>query len=89
MSERTLNVGVVGATGQVGVAMRQILEERGFPVGDVRFFASASRRSMRWASSSNWRAGGGNALAAKRASARLRIMGRTQAWGRKRARYSS
>jgi aspartate-semialdehyde dehydrogenase len=38
---RTLNVGVVGATGQVGVAMRQILEQRGFPVGDVRFFASA------------------------------------------------
>ena len=37
---RTFNVGVVGATGQVGVAMRQILEERGFPVGDVRFFAS-------------------------------------------------
>jgi aspartate-semialdehyde dehydrogenase len=37
----TLNVGVVGATGQVGVAMRQILLERGFPVGDVRFFASA------------------------------------------------
>ena len=38
---RTLNVGVVGATGQVGVAMRQILAERGFPVGDLRFFASA------------------------------------------------
>ncbi|QIG44936.1 aspartate-semialdehyde dehydrogenase [Nocardioides anomalus] len=38
---RTFNVGVVGATGQVGVAMRQILEERGFPVGDVRFFASS------------------------------------------------
>lgn len=37
----SLNVGVVGATGQVGVAMRQILLERGFPVGDVRFFASA------------------------------------------------
>ncbi|GAB3199924.1 aspartate-semialdehyde dehydrogenase [Nocardioides hungaricus] len=37
----TLDVGVVGATGQVGVAMRQILEERGFPVGEVRFFASA------------------------------------------------
>jgi N-acetyl-gamma-glutamylphosphate reductase len=36
-----LNIGVVGATGQVGVAMRQILLERGFPVGDVRFFASA------------------------------------------------
>lgn len=36
-----LNIGVVGATGQVGVAMRQILEQRGFPVGDIRFFASA------------------------------------------------
>jgi aspartate-semialdehyde dehydrogenase len=38
---RPLNVGIVGATGQVGVAMRQILEERGFPVGEIRFFASA------------------------------------------------
>ena len=40
-SGRRFNVGIVGATGQVGVAMRQILAERGFPVGDVRFFASA------------------------------------------------
>ena len=38
---RTFNIGVVGATGQVGVAMRQILAERNFPVGDIRFFASA------------------------------------------------
>jgi aspartate-semialdehyde dehydrogenase len=38
---RRVNIGIVGATGQVGVAMRQILEERAFPVGDVRFFASA------------------------------------------------
>jgi aspartate-semialdehyde dehydrogenase len=37
---RTFNVGIVGATGQVGVAMRQILEERDFPVGEIRFFAS-------------------------------------------------
>ncbi|HTW14655.1 MAG TPA: aspartate-semialdehyde dehydrogenase [Nocardioides sp.] len=36
-----LNIGVVGATGQVGVAMRQILEERDFPVDQIRFFASA------------------------------------------------
>ena len=36
-----INLGVVGATGQVGVAMRQILEERGFPVDQIRFFASA------------------------------------------------
>ena len=34
-------IGVVGATGQVGVAMRQILEERGFPASEVRLFASA------------------------------------------------
>ena len=37
---KTFNVGIVGATGQVGVAMRQILAERHFPVGDIRFFAS-------------------------------------------------
>ncbi|HEX2893844.1 MAG TPA: aspartate-semialdehyde dehydrogenase [Marmoricola sp.] len=36
-----VNIGVVGATGQVGVAMRQILLERNFPVDQVRFFASA------------------------------------------------
>jgi aspartate-semialdehyde dehydrogenase len=37
----SVNIGVVGATGQVGVAMRQILLERSFPAGEVRFFASA------------------------------------------------
>ncbi|WP_408897819.1 aspartate-semialdehyde dehydrogenase [Nocardioides sp. R1-1] len=36
-----VNIGVVGATGQVGVAMRQILLERDFPVGEIRFFSSA------------------------------------------------
>jgi aspartate-semialdehyde dehydrogenase len=36
-----VNIGVVGATGQVGVAMRQILLERDFPADQVRFFASA------------------------------------------------
>ncbi|TIC89177.1 aspartate-semialdehyde dehydrogenase [Nocardioides sp. GY 10113] len=36
-----INIGVVGATGQVGVAMRQILLEREFPVDQVRFFSSA------------------------------------------------
>ncbi|QCX28840.1 aspartate-semialdehyde dehydrogenase [Nocardioides jishulii] len=34
-------IGIVGATGQVGVAMRQILEERDFPATEVRFFASS------------------------------------------------
>ena len=32
---------VVGATGQVGVVMRKLLEERDFPADKVRFFASA------------------------------------------------
>jgi aspartate-semialdehyde dehydrogenase len=38
---RSLTLAVVGATGQVGVAMRSILEERNFPADRVRFFASA------------------------------------------------
>jgi aspartate-semialdehyde dehydrogenase len=41
MSGDGLRVGVVGATGQVGTVMRQILAERRFPVGEIRFFASA------------------------------------------------
>ena len=36
-----LRIGVVGATGQVGAVVRQILIERAFPVADIRFFASA------------------------------------------------
>ncbi len=36
-----LNIAVVGATGQVGKVMRRLLEERGFPVKSIRFFASA------------------------------------------------
>jgi len=38
--QRKVNIGVIGATGQVGVAMRQILAEREFPVGEIRFFSS-------------------------------------------------
>ncbi len=36
-----MRVGVVGATGQVGGVMRRLLAERGFPVDDVRYFASS------------------------------------------------
>ena len=36
-----IDVGVVGATGQVGAVMRDPLLEREFPVGRLRFFASA------------------------------------------------
>jgi aspartate-semialdehyde dehydrogenase len=40
-SGRGISIGVVGATGQVGQVMRALLEERDFPAGSVRFFASA------------------------------------------------
>jgi aspartate-semialdehyde dehydrogenase len=36
-----LRVGVVGATGQVGGVVRQILAQRHFPISELRFFASA------------------------------------------------
>jgi aspartate-semialdehyde dehydrogenase len=36
-----MRVAVVGATGQVGAVMRRLLEERGFPFEEIRFFASA------------------------------------------------
>ncbi|TFV65111.1 UNVERIFIED_ORG: aspartate-semialdehyde dehydrogenase [Bacillus sp. AZ43] len=36
-----LRVGIVGATGQVGRVVREILAERDFPVAELRFFASA------------------------------------------------
>ena len=47
----SVRVGVVGATGQVGGVMREVLAERGFPVADIRFFASArsAGRSLPWA----------------------------------------
>ena len=41
MSEQGLNVGVVGATGQVGAVVRKILLERKFPIAAIRFFASS------------------------------------------------
>jgi len=42
MSENSgVRIGVVGATGQVGAVVRQLLEERDFPVAEIRYFASA------------------------------------------------
>lgn len=38
---RSITVGVVGATGQVGTVMRELLESRNFELDAVRFFASA------------------------------------------------
>ncbi|MCU1515216.1 MAG: asd [Microbacteriaceae bacterium] len=36
-----VRIGVVGATGQVGAVVRQLLAERDFPVAEIRYFASA------------------------------------------------
>jgi aspartate-semialdehyde dehydrogenase len=42
MSSSTgIRIGVVGATGQVGAVVRQLLEDREFPIAEIRFFASA------------------------------------------------
>ena len=47
---RGMSVAVVGATGQVGAVMRKLLAERNFPVGQIRFFASArsAGRTLPW-----------------------------------------
>ena len=38
---REYNVAVVGATGEVGKTMREILEQRNFPVKNIKLLASA------------------------------------------------
>jgi aspartate-semialdehyde dehydrogenase len=45
-----MRVGLFGATGQVGGVMLKILEERSFPVDELRLFASArsAGRSLTW-----------------------------------------
>jgi aspartate-semialdehyde dehydrogenase len=40
-SLKPMRVGVVGATGQVGAKVREILIERQFPLAEIRFFASS------------------------------------------------
>ncbi len=37
----SVNIGIVGATGQVGEVLRDLLEQRNFPADSVRLFASA------------------------------------------------
>lgn len=46
-----MRVGIVGATGQVGGVMRTLLAERGFPVTEMRYFASArsAGTTLSWA----------------------------------------
>ena len=40
MKKDTYNVAIVGATGAVGEQMREVLDERQFPIGEVRLLAS-------------------------------------------------
>jgi aspartate-semialdehyde dehydrogenase len=40
-SSTGVRIGVVGATGQVGTVVRALLEQRDFPVSEIRYFASA------------------------------------------------
>jgi aspartate-semialdehyde dehydrogenase len=41
MTGGSMSVGVVGATGMVGTEMLRILEQRAFPVSELRLYASA------------------------------------------------
>ncbi|MFE1644315.1 aspartate-semialdehyde dehydrogenase [Microbacterium sp. P01] len=41
ISDSGLSVAVIGATGQVGTVMREILAERAFPIRELRLFATA------------------------------------------------
>ncbi|WP_031077134.1 aspartate-semialdehyde dehydrogenase [Streptomyces sp. NRRL WC-3742] len=45
-----MKIGIVGATGQVGAVVREILAERSFPVEQLRLFASArsAGRTLPW-----------------------------------------
>jgi aspartate-semialdehyde dehydrogenase len=47
MAARQYSVAIVGATGVVGGTVRGILEERGFPVGELRLLASARSAGRR------------------------------------------
>jgi aspartate-semialdehyde dehydrogenase len=50
-----LRVGIVGATGQVGAVVREILAERNFPISELRYFASArsAGTTLPWGSGSD------------------------------------
>jgi len=43
-----MNVGIVGASGLVGGVMRSVLDERGFPVSQLRLFASSRSAGRRF-----------------------------------------
>jgi len=50
MSQKLFNVAIAGATGAVGELMIQVLEERNFPVGEMRYLASSrsAGKVLKW-----------------------------------------
>jgi len=50
MSQKRFNVAIAGATGAVGELMIQVLEERNFPVGEMRYLASSrsAGKTLKW-----------------------------------------
>ncbi len=50
MSKKLFNVAIAGATGAVGEMMIQVLEERNFPVGEMRYLASSrsAGKVLKW-----------------------------------------
>ena len=50
MSVKKFNVAIAGATGAVGKLLIQVLEERNFPVGEMRYLASSrsAGKTMQW-----------------------------------------
>jgi len=50
MSQKKFNVAIAGATGAVGELMIQVLEERNFPVGEMRYLASSrsAGKTLKW-----------------------------------------
>lgn len=45
-SKRPVNVAILGATGRVGQELLRVLEERNFPIGELRLLASARSKDM-------------------------------------------
>ncbi|MDF1536614.1 MAG: aspartate-semialdehyde dehydrogenase [bacterium] len=50
MSGKKFNVAIAGATGAVGELLIKVLEERGFPIGEMRYLASSRSvgKVMKW-----------------------------------------
>jgi len=50
MSQKRFNVAIAGATGAVGELMIKVLEERNFPVGEMRYLASSrsAGKTLKW-----------------------------------------